>query len=275
MAQFSIGDAAVAGFREIGRHWRLVLGWGAFLLVGLIGLIVLVAVASVGLTASGAIAADGPGAAILGMLAVLGMTLLGVMVQSAAWRLLLKPGEAPGFLRLHLGPDELRLAAYLIVIGAIWFVLMLPWGIFRAAQPYAFWPGALVGLVLALVAAWLSLRLAFVMPMIVDRRRLAWTASWKLSHGRAGLMLGAALLTLVLLLLLIMAQYVVLGGVAVAAMGMGGLRALMSPDAASPGHALFSVIQIVVQMLLYPVYALVWQAPLAVAYRAFTGADEA
>jgi hypothetical protein len=274
MAQFSIGDASVEGFRQIARHWRLTLGWAAFLIVGLIGLIVLVAVITVGLTGAGLIKTGGAGMLALGLLIFLGICVLLLMVQSAAWRVLIRPDAPPGFLNLRLGPDELRLAGYYAVLLALYLALLVAPALVSATTPTLKWPAVIAGIVLTLLGGWLALRLSLTGPMIFAEHRIGLAASWRLTRGRVWVLLGTAVLTFVFLLIAALLENVALAGFAIGTMGFSGLQAMVRPDASQPGHFMFSVVQLLVQMLIYPAFILIWQAPLAMAWRAFSAPDE-
>lgn len=267
MTTYSMGDAAVSGFREIGRHWRLAAGWSVFMLLAAITLLVVSVVLGIALGAGGV---GETGLALAGgLFGGIGFIAIGAVVQAAALRLVLQPDAPNGFLRMHVGADEWRLLALNLIYLLLGLPLLVAYSLASGVSD-SLSVAFLVGVICLALWIWLMARLSLAMPLVVDGRRLDLAGAWRLSRGRAGQLLGTAVLVVCLMAMILIVQNLIMAGIAVATMGLSGLRALVEPDAGNPAHAAFSVFEVVVQFLLWPFYLLLWQAPLATAYRAFT-----
>lgn len=274
MAQFSIGDAAVAGARAVGRHWRLLLGWGFFTIMAFIGGLAVVFVLAALLALSGA----GEGTPLAGLLGglILLLTLMAAVlaVTTAAWRLLVTPEDTAGFMRLRLRRDELRFAGFSVVMIVVWALALTPAMLLEAAGGGAFPMPAFAAAVAGwVVAFWLQLRFAFTPALIVDAGRLDFAASWRMTRGRQWPLVGLALLTACIGAVFFIGYTVALGLVALATMGFSGLGALIRPDMSQPGHSAFTILQALLQVLLTPAWIVLLAAPFAHAYRSLKAGE--
>ncbi|HEY8574585.1 hypothetical protein [Phenylobacterium sp.] len=266
---FSASDAALEGFRLIGRHWRVVVGWSLFnllawiamILVSAVVLLILVAVAGEG--ASAAYAAPVGGAVYL-----LGLVLIGAILACGVFRLMLRP-EEPAFLHLRLGPDELRNAALgLVALTAMAILVAVGVALARAMGAGGLAVRIILWVAVFGIALWLFLRLCLAWPWTFAERRLSIRAAWRTTGGRAWALLGMWVLNLCLVamvgLVLWLAMFVLTG----AATGFEGLLSSLS-DAeqmeAQPGRYL---LQLFVQVLLGPFFTVLATAPVVAAYRA-------
>ncbi|MCR5879918.1 hypothetical protein [Phenylobacterium sp. J367] len=279
MSPFSASDAAVEGFRVLGHRWRVVAGWALFNLLGLIGACVLAAVL-IGVAAVAAASSEAAGMAggVLGaVVLVLAAFAVEVMIVGALYRMLLREGP-PGFLYLRLGPDELRIGATWLIVMAAFLLLVLAgvaaMSIARTAG--GLWLGLLAALAVMAVIVWLGLRLSLAAPIAVAERRLGFVRSWRLTKGRGAALLGMTALTLCLLALIVVVAYLALALISGAATGWSDLGLLLRTDADAiaerPG---FYVAQLVLQFLFAPILWVIGQTPLAAAYMALSGDDQA
>ncbi len=279
MSRFSASDAALDGFRVIGRHWRIVAGWALFNLLGLIGACVLAAVL-IGIAAFASMssqAAGTVGGAIGAVVLALAAFAVEVMIVAALFRLLLRE-DRPGFLHLHLGRDELRVAVVWIVMLTAFVVggllaLFLA-GLAGRAGGAAL--GAPAVLAMSAILVWLALRFSLAAPVAVAERRLGFARSWRLTRGRGLALFGMAALTFCLLAMIVVLAWLALALISGAATGWDDLGLLLRTDAQSitdrPG---FYVAQLVVQFLFAPVLWVISQAPLVAAYKALTADPQA
>jgi hypothetical protein len=274
--RFSASDAALEGFRVIAARWRLVVGWGLFNLMGLVGAsiaaVMLIFIASA--VAGSREAATAIGGVIGGVILGLGAFLIQAMIVSALFRAVLRE-EAPGFLHLRIGGEELRLAL-------VWAVTLVATGAgVTLAWTLAGWAGAaggaMAGVPVALavfaILAWLALRVSLAAPVAVAERRMGFAQSWRLTRGRVVGLLGMAVLTFCLLAMLMIVVWLALSLLSGAATGFDDLGLLLRTDAQAladrPG---FYLVALAVQFLLAPILWIISQAPLAAAYKAFRAA---
>src|SRR5258706_11339889 len=88
MAAFSPSDAALEGFQVLRRHWRVVIGWAAFNLIGMGAIIVAALFVTVGLVASRAVGDSALGG-VGSVVALGGDLLIQTIVSVGLYRLLL------------------------------------------------------------------------------------------------------------------------------------------------------------------------------------------
>jgi hypothetical protein len=269
-AAFSPSDAALEGFRLLRRRWRAAAGWSLFNLVALVALLVLLVVVVIGVVPfAGSREAAGVWAALLGGLILgLGSLAVEVVIWCGVLRVELAP-EAPGFLHLRIGRDELRVlgAALLLTLAALVLAAaaFLLARLAALASPAA---GLAVG-ALGLVAAYVVLLRLGLTPVIAfAERRISLPASWRRTHGQTWRLLGMAVLLACLVLLLWAVVSIAILAVSAATtgfsdFGLSGAEAL----AAHPGRYLFET---GVQLLLAPIWIILGQAPWVAAYRALT-----
>lgn len=204
---FSSSDAALEGFQVLRRHWRVVVGWAGFNLIGMVAIIVAALVVTVGLVASRAIDEAALGG-IGSLVAVGGDVLIQTIVAVGLYRMLLRPDE-PGFLHLRIGADEARLLG----IGAICAVALAALGgaaylLGQALGPHLAAAPVVVGLATLVVAIWLGLRFGLVGPMSVAEQRIDFARSWRLTRGKAWALFGMWLLNLFLVMMVWVAWWI-------------------------------------------------------------------
>ena len=97
MNGFSASDAAIEGFQVIRAHWRVVLGWCLFAVLGFVALLFLAFVGIVAATFAAASRAEAGvfGSWIGGLLMGLGGIAIQWLVVVALYRLMLRPGAPP------------------------------------------------------------------------------------------------------------------------------------------------------------------------------------
>lgn len=262
MADFSATNAAFEGFR-LARERPAAIGiWSAFLLVfGVVTTALLIAMAGPQLAA---MATAEPGADPSQMMASFGaigpayllILLLSfvayAVLYAAVFRAILRPAEGGvGFLRL--GGDELRVGLALLAVIGILFVAYIVCvlagavvfggaaaaaaGAGDAGGPMALVAGLIgfvvfVGLFCALI--WLLVRLSLALPATFDRRSIQIASAWRLTKGRFWPLLGAYLLSFVLMIVVYLLALIVFA--AIAALLGGGLAAVggvFQPDLTS------------------------------------------
>jgi hypothetical protein len=279
LSRFSASDAAIAGFRVIGRRWRVVAGWALFNLLGLIGAVIVAGVL-IGIAAVAAASSETAGTiggAIGAVVLLLAALAVEVMIVGALFRMLLRE-EPPGFLYLRFGPDELRIGAVwlVMIVGATASLLLALYVAAHAGRAGGAAAGIPVGLVLLAALAWLGLRLSLAGPIAVAEHRLGFAASWRLTRGRVWALSGMAAVTFCLLAMIVVLAYLALALISGALSDWSDLGLLLRGDAEAiaerPG---FYVAQLVVQFLFAPVLWVISQAPLAAAYQALKDGEPA
>jgi len=266
MTAFSASDAALEGFQVLKAHWRVAVGWALFYVVASVAVVVAGAVVSVVLVGSGALSQSAMQAVLgpaVGLLVLVGVPLV---LAGGVYRLLLAP-EAPGFLHLRLGADELRLLAVwagLAVVIALggFAVAFLAGGLSSAVSRWIGWPAAIAGA----VALWLvTARLGLAQARVLAERRIDFIGAWRLGRGRSWALVGMGVISACLLGMIGVVTWIVLfvlGG------ALTGFHDLSLSDAESltahPGRYLFEA---VAELLLTPVFIVLAHAPVAAAYR--------
>lgn len=267
-ASFSISDAALEGFETLRRHWRVVAGWGLFNLLALVGgsiLLVILLIAVVPFVSSRD-AAGAAGAILGGLLIGVGGLIVEAMVQTAIYRLMLRP-DAPGFLHLRLGKDELRVVAAILLtlLAAVPAVAVAGLGVALAGRVSPMLAvGAAVVLLIA-AYAWM-LRFALTPVIAFEEGRLNLLEAWRRTSGQTWRLLAMAVLLFCVVAMIAVVAWIVvfvLGGL------LTGFHDLALSDAETvaqhPGRYIF---QLVVQMLLVPAFLMITQAPWVAVYRA-------
>jgi hypothetical protein len=267
-ARFSISDAALEGFQDVAKHWRVIAGWALFNLVALVGgciLLVILLIGIVPFVSSQAVAQNA--GAVLGLLVFgLGGLMVQVVTITGLYRLLLRPGEH-GFLFLRLGRDELRVlgamlltfvaVAPLVILGGLLLAALarLSGGLSMVAAPFV---------VVAFYAVYLRLKLAA--PLAFAEGRIDLIEAWRRTRGQTWRLLGMGVLLLCLLGMIATVIWIavfVVGGL------LTGFQDLGLSDAETvlehPGRFLF---QLAAEMLLTPIFLVISQAPWAAVYRA-------
>lgn len=271
MAEIQIGDAAMAGFKLVGRRPLSVLAWGLVTAL-FIALILLLfggglAAAVVGLMRNRGAEPDpaqvfGLVGSIMGavLLLIVGLTVIGAMIQGAVFRAELSP-EKRGVAYLQFGSQELWLIAVNFVMGVVLWVAQLVMSIplviitvmlgvsgaglgadnHNPGASMSFLAGAvgirIIGqLVIAVVTGWLWVRLCLGTVISFRERQFRLFESWSMTKGH-GLQMFLVMLLVVLMLavLYIVAAVILFSGVAGTAMANADLRDPAVLAALAPG----------------------------------------
>ena len=268
MATFSPSDAAVEGFQVLRRHWRAVVGWSIFNVVALVALAVVLVVVLIGVApfAGSREAAGAWGSVLGGLILGLGSLIVELAIYCALLRLELAP-DAPGFIHLRLGRDELRVfgaALLLALVAAPLLVLVVVAA--RAAASVSVFAGLGVALI-AMVGFYLVMLRFGLTPVIAfAEQRISLTQSWRRTRGQTWRLFGMAVLLLFIVLLLAAVTWIgvfVVSGLVTgfSDLGLSGREAF----AAHPGRYL---LETGIQLLLAPVWIVIGQAPWIAVYRA-------
>lgn len=277
MTGFSASDAAIDGFRVIREHWRLVVGWAAF---NVLALIILVVVAVIAVFIAAALAGSGDnagtaGGVIAGLVGGLGTFMVEAIMVAGLYRVLLRPDE-PGFLKLRIGADELRLVGVWVAMMALVFVLGALWAIVAGVSSHLGGLALRLGfaLLLACAGVYLFIRLSLVGPATFDRRRFAFMPSWRLTRGRVWPLAGMFAINLCLLAITAILGWLVMLGVTGLIFGFDGVALFPGSDIdavdARPGPYLF---QLAAQLVFAPIIWIILQAPVVAAYKALKTLD--
>lgn len=266
MTPFSASDAALEGFNLIRRRWRVVLGWAGFNLLALLMLVVVTVMASF-VSAALTGGAKAPVAAVAGVVGGLGGLFTQAILAAGVFRVEMRP-EEPAFMHLRLGADELRLVVvWLITLTGAWLVGWLAALIGHATGVGAIW----VGLLTVLMGLYFGVRFLLAAPVAFAERRVDFVRSWRLTRGRVLALLGMTALSFSLIALMMVVVFVALGVIAGGVAGLEGVAGLFAGTDALERHPGLYVLEFVVEIILTPVLWIVAMAPLAAAYRAFTG----
>ena len=259
MADFSIGEAAGAGFKIIARKPMAVLLWSGlifgaiFVPLGLLfGTMVPVILAMVKEAAANPDAeppVDQIMAVYLRMmmlqpLIVLGSLVLRAVLGAAVFRAVLTPeDDAWGYLRL--GMRELWVGATSIVMGIIigfgMVALMIPGAIIIAITAISqnVWlivgVAVVIGIIFILTAIWLSLRFSMAVLLSYDANEFRLFESWEFTRGQTGRLLGlVGLLILYGILLEVVVWIVFIAGLVGIGLAFGITRASASLSPSRP-----------------------------------------
>jgi hypothetical protein len=277
MTGFSASDAAIDGFRVIRQHWRLVVGWAVF---NLLALLILVVVATIAIFIAAALAGSPQTAALVGgiigtLLGGLGTFTVEAMMVAGLYRLLMRT-EEPGFLKLRLGADEVRLVvvwlALAAMIAGLVAAMALAAGAAGKAGGMAF--GLLAVLAVVCAAIYLLVRLSLTGPMTFERRRLSFIPAWRMTRGRFWPLAGMIVINLCLVAFMAVLGWLLMLGVTGLIFGFDGVALFPGEDAeavgARPGPYLF---QLAAQLVFAPVLWVISQAPSVFAYKALKALD--
>jgi hypothetical protein len=301
MSRFSASDAAISGFRFIQREPRTVLVWaGTLFLCELVYGLFLVGLARDRLAAVEAFqkANDTDPEAALAMLPAASPALLltflsflavGSVMFPAAYRALLEP-HPDRWGHIRVGRDELRFAGLIIIwialaVGAsfiITFFTALLAALGTALPPFIGLPYLLILIALAVSAfVYPIVRLSLSMPMTYEDAHIRLLESWKPTRSHVGALLGAYLLSAVMIILLFFVVWTVVALLAafVAVLvhfPITALSGLFHADTSSLA-AYFSPLSVLAALLNAGAWAAslaIFCAPVAEAYRALAGDGE-
>jgi hypothetical protein len=275
MTRLSPSDAALEGFQALRRHWRAVAGWAGFQVVAIVALLIVMFVLLIGVVpfAASRDVANSLGAVVGGLVLGVGGGVVQLVILTGLYRVMLTP-EAPGFMHLRIGADELRvfggaLATVLVGVALAALAAALGW----AAGHVSGLAGFLVtaGLMLATYAA--VLRLGLTPVIAFAEKRISLRESWRRTRGQTWNLIGMAVLLLCLLGVAVVVVWLavfLIGGL------LTGFQDLNLTDretlSAHPGRFVF---QALVELVLAPVFLVIGQAPWVAAYKALTPAEEA
>jgi len=292
--RFSASDAALSGFRFIGREPRTILVWAGvlFLYEVVYGLLVvtlahdkLSAVQTFRETNSTdpeAALAMLPTISPLLLLTFVALLFVAAVTFAAAYRAQLEP-EPDKWGHLRVGHDELRFAALILIwialsVGAsliITFFTALLSSLGQALPPIIALP-YIVLLIVAAIAAFIYplVRLSLSMPMTYADAHVRLLESWKPTRGHFWPLLGAYLLAGIMILLLLFAVWSVVAVIAAVIavlvhFPITALSGLFQRDTSSLA-AYFSPLSIVAALLNSGAWAAslaIFCAPVAEAYR--------
>ena len=274
MSSFSPSDAALEGFQALGRHWRAVVGWAGFQVVAMVALGVVMFVLLIGVvpfTASRE-AASSLGGVVGAVVLGLGGGLVQLVILTGLYRVMLTP-EAPGFMHLRVGADEFRVlgAALLTAVVAVPLVaLAIFLGVSVSHVSGALGFGVLACLLIAAYA--IALRLGLTPVIAFAEKRISLVESWRRTRGQTWRLVGMAVLLLCLIGVVVVVTWLavfVVGGL------LTGFQDLNLSDRETlsehPGRF---VLQVVVDLVLAPVFLVIAQAPWVAVYKALTPGRE-
>lgn len=285
MAEFSATDAALEGFRVIGRKPGVVAIWAAFYLAAalVIGGLIFALFGAGFLTAFNASPSPDPTAALAAFNGIVPVLLLSIplfllaaaVLVTAMHRSVLRP-EPRGLAYLRLGGDELRVLLVILVQSVLVFVLTIVGGIvigvLVGVTPQGLrWVSVTLGVLgLIAVALWVGTRLSLAIPMTLGEGRVRIFESWRLTQGRFWPLLGAYLLAFVMVLLVQIVGSII-GAAALFSSGGGSLfgSATGVPDFSnlSPLIAVGFLINLIVSLASAVIQLVVGTVPPAAAYR--------
>lgn len=243
MTAFSPTDAALSGFRYIGRRPLVVLSWaGAFLAYGLIYNTVFVifagdkqaaiqALADVNRSDPEAAMAMVPSLSFIFLLTTLATLTMSSIMFTAAYRAFLRPDDNR-FAYLRFGRDELRMAVLVVATAALdaggLFLIAFVTGSLAglgAALPIIvqmlYFPILVVGALCAMT--WPSVRLSLAMPMTLGDHHLRLFESWKPTHGHFWGLVSTYLLSAILTLVVVVSEWAVVALLAAIVIVSSGL----------------------------------------------------
>ena len=301
----SIGTAVGSGFNLIGRRPMAVIGWGAFLLVGVL-LIELLAIVLFGLPTPTAAVGAGltPGALVQQMQAQAWRTIfvvvleipLTVVASAAVIRAVLEP-ENRSFASIRFGAQEGALVLLYLLFIPIWIglavvsiIVAIPIGVIggavgRAAGGFA---GGSIAFVLfvayGLALLWFALRFSLAFPMTFVEGRVRLLASWEATRGEGWRLFGLWWLLFLVAIALVIGLIIVVFILALIAAGVGvGLSGANFQNLATNPASLAALgpVMLIFALIILALYAFcigcaqaIFLVPFADAYRQLKGSPD-
>ncbi len=287
---FSATDAAFEGFRVVRRKPTVLIWWTlAYLLF--IGLVIMLAMGSLIDLAGAAEALRGVTSprpddlapvtsAMNGIMAVAGPMglLFGAVLNTAVARAVLEP-ERSAFGYLRLGVDELRVLAVTVALALLAMAAIVTAGILLgvlggvAVSALGAMGGIVTGLaVLALLvaAAWVAARFSLAVPITLAERKIAVFDSWRVTRGRALPIVGMAILSFMMTIVVSILFSVVLMPLSLIFGMAGGWQELARMQGAGVAEVLSALGPFLAVLTLFQAVGAALQ--LAVAYAPFSAA---
>lgn len=287
---FSATDAAFEGFRVVRRKPTVLIWWTLAYLV-FIGLVIMLAMGSLIDLAGAAEALRGVTSprpedmapvtsAMNGIMAVAGPMglLFGAVLNTAVARAVLEP-ERSAFGYLRLGVDELRVLAVTVALALLAMAAIVTAGILLgvlggvAVSALGAMGGIVTGLaVLALLvaAAWVAARFSLAVPITLAERKIAVFDSWRVTRGRALPIVGMAILSFMMTIVVSILFSVVLMPLSLIFGMAGGWQELARMQGAGVAEVLSALGPFLAVMTLFQAVGAALQ--LAVAYAPFSAA---
>lgn len=255
MSKFSASDAAFVGFRLVREHPRAVAVWAVLMTVlSLMTSTLTIQLAGPQLTEFMALSADNSAAPeemlrIMGGLAplmvfsLLYSLALYAVILAAVNRIVLRPDDSrSAFLRF--GADELRQTGTLILVNLIFLAVyilgilisavLIGIGVAAGGGPIAGLTGLVSFVGVACLLIFVAVRLSFASTLTFDTGRIAIRASWAMTKGHVGALLGAYVLAIVMAVIVYLLVMTIVAAVGVIASGgITGLGGLFEPDMSS------------------------------------------
>lgn len=273
MTKFSPSESALQGFRLTRERPGSILAWSLFYFLGIM---VMAVVMLMGLgqdfirfvqhggMKSGDVAAYGailehswPAFVLTILIAIFVLSVL----TAGIYRMVLRP-EEPGIAHLRMGADELRLTLVNLILFSIGMASLVVVKLFADAVGGLL--GVVSGLALAGAVVWISVRLLMATPMTFAERRIAITASWRLTKGHFWSLLGMTLLAIIFWFM-VWLVFTIVGGLFIAL--AGGQDAIDNPTHLGPLALFAFFVTLLVQLLLPTLQVVMIYSPLAEAYR--------
>jgi hypothetical protein len=270
MTTFSPSDAALEGFQTLRRHWRAVIGWAGFQIVAMVALCVVLFVLLIGVVpfAASRDVADSLGAIVGALVLGVGGGLVQLVILTGLYRLLLTP-EAPGFMHLRVGADELRVLGAVLLTAVVAVPLVAAAILLGgAASRISGWAGFGV-LAAGLIAAYAAILRIGLTPVIAfAEKRISLPEAWRRTRGQTWRLFGMAVLLICLIGVVVVVTWLAVFVVSGLLTGFQDL-ALTDRETLTEHPGRF-VLQALVELTLAPVFLVVGQAPWVAVYAALT-----
>jgi hypothetical protein len=272
MTRFSASDAALEGFQVIRAQWRVVIGWVAFNLLAILGMVIGIVILGVIIVIVAGGDSSVLGATVGGPVVTVGTIIVQLMIATAVLRLILHP-EDRGFLYLRVSADEVRVvvASVVLLLGLAALALGAVF-LARAVRPVGAGGPIVVGVIALAVGYWLCMRLGLVLPMSVIERRIDFARSWRLTRSNAWSLTGMTLLAGTLGLLVSVVVWGLFFLLTLSVVGFQELGNLAGPEGLQRHPGLF-LLQAIAPFLFGPFAIVIAWAPWAAAYKALSAPE--